>query len=230
MKRCAVIMAAHMTPRWIMQAVESVQAQEELEGWEYELRLGVDGCRNVRTILERRGAPFWWSSVNVGCYVLRNSLIELEPADAYAIFDSDDVMFPRYLATLLPWVEKGMIAGASRLNTRVDLKPINRAEYRAGVCVVPRERWEELGGYREERVGSDVDLIDRALAQGIEVHRERTVLYLRRKRNGSLTQARDTGIRSLVRMRTRKRQTQAVRRGRLVVTNPKTVELERVEP
>lgn len=224
-----MIMAAHGTPRFILEAIESVERQDPLSGWRWELRLGVDGCPNVRAILDRRRRGYYWSSKNVGAYVMRNSLIALSPADCYAIFDSDDVMYPAYLRTLAPYTERGMIAGSARVNTRVDLKPQDRREYRAGVCVIPHEVWEKLGGYRPERVGGDVDLIDRAKKLGVEIHRHWPALYLRRKRRGQLTQGRSYGIRSRYRTETRQRHVQAVRKGRLHVRG-RTVELERVQP
>lgn len=117
---CAVIVAAYQAPRWIGECLDSIDSQEPLEGWSYETRIGVDCCVDTALALKARGTPFWWSPAGtgadgqrgVGCYLIRNALIAKAPADAYAIFDADDVMEPNYLRTLLSIMGEGISGGA----------------------------------------------------------------------------------------------------------------------
>ena len=43
MKTCAIIIAAYNADKYILECYESVKNQIPLEGWEYEIRIGVDG-------------------------------------------------------------------------------------------------------------------------------------------------------------------------------------------
>lgn len=229
---CAVIVSAWKATRYVWETLESIKAQLARERWEYSLRLGVDGCEETSRYLLRLGVPHWWSSRNVGPYIMRNSLIGLEPATAYAIFDADDTMRPEYLRELLAWIGPTGIAGAGR--TQVDdqgklLK--RRTKYRSGVCVITHRAWTELGGYRPWPMAADHDLIKRAGKLGIPVRAVAKALYVRRVHPASLTQRKDTGFKSQQRLEFVKRSTSLCKAKReLLRVHPVTTPLELREP
>lgn len=194
-KICAVIIAAWQSEEWIKDCVEAVLKQRSSMAWKYELRLGIDGCSQTRAVVDKLGYAYYWSPKNVGAYVMRNSLMA-EPADAYAVFDADDMMMESYLAVLLQLVKNG-IAGAGRITIDERGRKIqSRTSFRQGVCVISKEALRRLGGYREERIASDADLIARAKALGVPVNKASACLYYRRKHPASLTQHGDTGMKS----------------------------------
>lgn len=196
---CAVIVAAYRATRWISEALESIREQQPRDGWTYTLRIGVDGCEETSALLSSGGQPHWYSPRNVGPYVVRNSLIALEPADAYAVFDADDVMRPDYLSTLLHFMGDG-IAGAARQNIDHEgTVTSHRRAYQSGVAMFSRTAWERLGGYRAWHIAADHDLILRAKASGITLTRPSRPLYFRRIHPESLTQDPEAGFGTLVR-------------------------------
>jgi hypothetical protein len=225
---CAIIISAwKANPVWLLEALESVEQQVRRKGWRYQVRLGVDGCEETAGHLQEAGVPFYYSPVNVGVYVMRNSLIQLKPADAYAIFDADDQMLPQYLSMNLANVEAGHISGADRVEisregTRV--KP-----FKSGVCVIPHQAWLRLGGYREERLSSDTDFVMRAKYQHIQVKRVRTGLYVRRRHPDSLTSAKTTGAGSAIRQQIRAKHSR-LRARRRYVASMVTTPLELIKP
>jgi hypothetical protein len=223
---CAVVMAAYRAKRWILTTLESIREQETRDGWTYSLRIGVDGCEETSSLLLAEGEPHWFSPTNVGPYVMRNSLIELEPAEAYAVFDADDVMLPGYLASLLSWMRDG-IAGASRHN--IDPGGVvtsdQRIPYHSGVAVFSDEVWQRLGGYREWPIAADHDFVLRAKALDIGVTRIKQVLYHRRIHPGSLTQDPTSGYRTEIRARFKADAERLTKRGDLYV-EPVTTPLE----
>src|SRR6185436_2359326 len=101
-KICAIIVSAWKASAWIKDCVESINKQRPTLAWEYDLRLGIDGCHETRAVVKEMGQKFYWNPVNAGVYLMRNSLIQLAPADAYAVFDADDMMMDTYLNILLP--------------------------------------------------------------------------------------------------------------------------------
>lgn len=199
MKTCSVVIAAWQAQRWIADCIESVNKQIVLSGWQYKLTVGVDGCEETSTTLRALGVGHYFAEWNVGTYVMRNSLMRVHPADAYAIFDADDMMIEEYLFTLLQEVANG-IAGAARLTIDEQGKRIGaKTRYRNGVCVISKEALSLLGGYRKERLASDSDLIERARLLGIRLAKVSQILYWRRRHRESLTQREDTGMKSLQR-------------------------------
>jgi hypothetical protein len=187
-------MAAYRATEWIRCALDSIRRQQQSVGWAYSLRIGVDGCDETSELLLYEHEPHWFSPKNVGPYVMRNSLIALAPASAYAVFDADDVMMPEYLTTLLRWMGDG-VAGGSRLRADPSgaVTSGRRVPYQSGVALFSHRAWERLGGYRAWPIAADHDLILRAKALGISVTRPRRPIYLRRTHKGSLTQDPVTG-------------------------------------
>lgn len=203
---CAVIVAAYRATRWITETLASIEAQRPREGWEYSLRLGVDGCAETSRFLLRSGVAHWWSEENVGPYVMRNSLIELEHASAYAIFDADDVMRPTYLEELLHWMGKDGIAGAARSQVDETGKLLaRRFGYRSGVCVISHPAWAKVGSFRAWPVAADHDFILRARALRVTVQPVNKALYVRRVHAESLTNRKDVGFKSRIRVEFAKR-------------------------
>jgi hypothetical protein len=202
----AVIIAAYQAPRdWLEVCADSVRLSAmaaNLTG--LDLRIGVDGCDQTAAALNADGDPFWWSPVNVGPYVMRNSLIALAPADAFVVFDADDVMLPNYLTEVLRLLRVYPMVGPSRIECDEHLNRIEFKPYRHGVCAFTPDVLAKLGGYKGERLGADVDLVARAKTAGIQVVTA-GACYLRRRHSASLTHAADTAKGSAAREEARRR-------------------------
>lgn len=230
---CAVVMAAYRATPWILEALESIDAQQRHEGWAYSLRIGVDGCEETSRHLLDAGRAHWFSTENVGPYLIRNSLIGLSPASAYAVFDADDVMCAEYLTTLLDAMGDGGVAGGARL--QVDERRQRRvrkhpAPFRGGVAVISHDAWMKLGGYRPWRIAADHDLVVRAQALKIRVAKVAEPLYERRVHDGSLTRDPKTGFGSPLRKKYKQMAYQLIKGGGEKYVTPETVELEYREP
>lgn len=228
--RAAVIIAAYRAERWIEQCLDAWDAVTVPDGWEMDVWIGVDGCDRTGSILHQIGVHYWWSPRNVGPYLIRNSLIARVKADAYVIFDADDMPHADYLTELLPMTADGSIAGAARRTIdETGTETSAHFPYANGVCVIPTEAWDRLGGYRPWRIAADHDLIQRAKAMGITIRKHNRALYTRRVHPDSLTRDPNTGLRSRER-RNRKNETrrliaQARRNPESLRVTPETVEL-----
>lgn len=229
MRTCAVIVAAWRAERWIGECLRAIEGQKELPGWRWQLRLAVDACEPTSHQLRKLKVTHWWTPVNVGPYVLRNTLIGLEPADAYAVFDADDIMEPRYLEQLVKLAWPNHIAGSARMtiNDRGKIRS-RRSLYRHGVSVISHEAWMRVGGYRGWRIAADSDLTSRAQELGISVRSTSRSLYRRRKHAGSLTMAPATRFRSPAREATVEESRRLIAAGDLVVSPETTDIFERV--
>lgn len=223
---CAVITAAYKAPQWVLECIASVRAQEPLDGWIYEHRIGVDGCLDTARSLRSAGVSHWWSPANVGPYLIRNALMR-EPADAYAIFDADDVMYPNYLSTLLPLAGEG-ITGSARIgmdaNGNVGLEP-KVYPHLHGVGVFSAAAMQKLGGFRPWRIRADADAWLRAKVLKIPIVKHDEPLFLRRSHPNSLTNHPDTMIRSRERKDRARESKHLTRKGHLYV-QPQCAALE----
>lgn len=188
MKKCAVIVAAYKAAPYIGAMLESFDKLKKLDGWEWELRIGVDACPETARELDIQGVPYETALENVGAYVMRNSLIAKGRADCYAIFDADDTFDPDYLASLVPLAEKyGFAASHKRVVSESgDIIEADRS-YGGGQCVFTHETLERLGGFRSSRVSSDLDFTLRAMQSGINIAVSPCVLWSYRRTPGSLT-------------------------------------------
>lgn len=201
MMKCAVIVAAYKAQRYILQCLKSIDSQNPLTGWEYEVRVGVDGCKATADILQRAGISFHHSKENVGTYIMANSLIALGPADMYARFDADDYMLPEYLSTVIPVALDYGIAHAAHV-----VRPNRFSRPRVGQVTFTAELLERLGGFREARVHSDRDFSRRAALAGFDIQgmrgddRLKRGLFLRNLNMTSLTHGPIYGHRSKYRM------------------------------
>lgn len=224
--RCAVIIAAYRAAPFIEECLDSIREQLPRSGWEYSVRIGVDGCISTHQKLLELGVTHWMSDRNGGPYLMRNSLIELLRADAYAIFDADDVMYPHYLLETLARVGRNQIAGAARDQLDARGRVVKRrARFEHGVCTISDAAWRRLGGYRPWPIVADHDLIVRARALRIPVWTITEALYGRRQHPESLTQKKGTGLRSSFRMKYKKRTDALVAKGSLQLLSPATTKL-----
>jgi hypothetical protein len=226
----AVIIAAYQAQaRWLVECIGSIEESAFQADVRLDIRVGVDGCQQTATYLDDLITPYWWSPVNVGPYVMRNSLIALAPADAFVAFDADDVMLTTYFSTVLPLLRPYALVGPSRLECDEHLTRIERKPYRHGVCAFRAELLGRLGGYKAERLAADVDFIARARTVGIVPHVTKESCYLRRRHSASLTHAVGTAKGSATREEARRRmERQRLSAGHRVYVEPVTTPLVRM--
>jgi glycosyltransferase involved in cell wall biosynthesis len=226
-RKCAVIIAAYAAEKYILECYESVKNQIPLEGWEYEIRIGVDGCQKTADVLRRVRIPFYWSEKNVGAYIMRNSLIYLNQADVYSYFDADDEMFDDYLKTVLSLNADAVMS--AKINCNENLKPIQGARIESGGAITFTHRvLSELGGFYGVRCAADTDFMYRIGMAGYNIHEINEPLYYRRRHSESLTKKSDTGIGSSYRKKVWKSMCEKREQG-IIKIKPTVIELKKFD-
>lgn len=225
--KVAVIIAAYNADKYILECYNSVKNQTPLEGWEYDIRIGVDGCQKTADVLRRAGIPFYWSEKNVGAYIMRNSLIYLSPADVYSYFDADDEMFDDYLKTVLSLNADAVMS--AKINCNENLKPIQgaRIEY-GGAITFDNNVLKDLGGFYGVRCAADSDFMARTKMAGYNIHEISEPLYYRRRHPESLTKKSDTGIGSPYRKKVWKSMCEKREQG-IIKIKPTIIELKKFD-
>ena len=226
MKKCAIIIAAYNCDKYIIDCYNSVKNQIPLEGWEYEIRIGVDGCHKTADVLRKNNISFYYSEKNVGAYIMRNSLIYLKPADVYSYFDADDVMFPEYISKSL----KGNNAAcmSAKINCNENLKPIQGARIeKGGAITFSHKILDSLGGFYGVRVAADSDFMARIRLAEYNIHEIKEPLYYRRRHSESLTKKSDTGKGSAYRKKVWKSMTEKREQG-IIKIKPTVIPLKKI--
>ena len=223
MKLCSVIIAAYNTPEYILSCVESFNRQQPTPGWVYDLRIGVDGCEKTAETLDRHGIKYFYSPENVGAYIMRNSLLAIGEADAYSVFDSDDIMYQEYLARSLKALSTGAIMTA-KINCDVNMKPGRMRLESGGAITFTDEARRAVGGYQPYRCACDTDFMYRLRLAGFQIKKLQAPLYFRRNHPEQLTKVHDYGYHSEYRREVWAKMTEARENGTIKIF-PETVKL-----
>ena len=190
MKKCAVVIAAYNCPEYVIQAYNSVKNQKPFSGWEYDIRIGVDGCEKTSQAL--KNIKHYYSDENVGHLIMRNSIIGIEPADAYAYFDADDIMNENFLFECLKKIDEGEhLVIPAKIQCDVNLKPIkdNPVIQSGGAMVFTHAVIEAIGGFPPYRCAGDTDFMERAKMAGFKICEIQEALYQRRLHDNNLTRS-----------------------------------------
>lgn len=224
----AVIVAAYKAHKYITPCVNSILDQKMPAGWELDLRVGVDGCEKTGKYIR---IPFYKSKVNVGAYVIRNSLILLKPADVYCYFDADDIMEPDFIPVIIKNLENFEVVVPGKWNCNQFLHPKNsKAVVESGGSVAFKHNILDIvGGFADVRVSADSDFMKRLQMARIEIKKIYHPLYLRRQHKNSLTMCQETGWDSPGRKIVWSKLKQNRMSGQIKIL-PRTVTLESVVP
>lgn len=195
MKKIAVIIPAYKVHRYIHDCITSVIRQNLPDGWTLEVRVGCDGCEQTKEALKNihyQNVYYYHSENNVGAYVIRNTLIYLQYADIYALFDADDIMLSGYLYETIEKFEKEykQFVMTSKYQCNNMMTTIRRISMQQGGAMsFDNTVLSALGSFHAVRCAADTDFMERAKNNGFEIYFIKKPLYKRRVHGNALTQA-----------------------------------------
>jgi glycosyltransferase involved in cell wall biosynthesis len=224
-KKLAIVVAAYNTEKYIMECVNSILNQDKIDGWEIDLRIGIDSCEKTASVLTKNKIKFYWSEKNVGAYILRNSLLYLDNADMYGYFDSDDCMFKNYCKKTIEANADAVMS--AKINCNENLKPIQGARIESGGAITfTHSVLQAIGGFYGVRCAADTDFMYRIGMAGYNIHEINEPLYYRRRHSESLTKKSDTGIGSPYRKKAWAMMTEKREQG-IIKIKPTVIELKK---
>ena len=138
----AITIPAYRAQRFINDCLDSIDKLDLPEGVEVVPMIAVDSCPETA---EAIGGGYYWSSENVGPYVLRNSLMQKIDADYYLSFCADDIILPQAIQELLSIASAGYdIIRPWGQNMDTDMKNPDGEPYHMGVLMMSREPLKAL--------------------------------------------------------------------------------------
>jgi hypothetical protein len=227
----AVIVSAYETPvDWLLAALNSIESQELPQDTLVKIFLGIDGDRELSTKLTKLNIVHWYSDKNVGTYVIRNSLMAQITDDVthIASFDSDDIMLPNHIGTLLTLAAGGIAYAKMRRMDELLKVELDAPKIAGNVYLMPVSCLKRLGGYNCGRVAMDSDLRDRARKLQISQINSSEVSALRRFSKNSLSQSPETGIKSAYRQELVQQYRKRLRVPRYLQIIPATTHLKKI--
>jgi len=227
MKTCTVIIPAYGVEKWINDCINAFKKQKPLDGWRYEIVVGIDGCEKTAKAIK---TSYWWSPQNVGVYVMLNSLISVIDTDLYALFGADDIPFSNYLKTAIPVAEKYGFTKVRGIQCDENLNPYKKSKNKVkGQSLFKKEVIEKLGGFYFYKTSCDTDFRNRAYIEGYDwkkaIKMFDSPLFYRRNHKNSLTKSKKTGIKSEYRLNVKKKMKEEFDKG-IVKIEPQTTYLE----
>jgi len=193
MKSCNILISCYNEkPEWLLTCIGSLSAQNIPDNYTVKIIIGVDNCEQTKELFRENKIPFYYPEKNIGLFAMVDSMIAVNPADIYLLFDADDIAYPEYIMTMIKMVEEhGFFkapfdVGDSELNT---IKPHRKLAGRIGVRA---DIYKKLGGFYHYRSYCDTDFSNRAKAfinlDNIKTAESRLpALYIRRLHETSNT-------------------------------------------
>lgn len=194
-KKVSILVTAYKAWETIEATLDSIYAQTYKN---IEVIVGIDGCEKTRDkVLQIRAKykrlKIYYSNINVGTYILSNSLLSICKGHYFVRFDSDDVMYP-FMVEELVKVNREFVRCQFNWEKKVSGDIISTEMYSCGPLFAKVEVVKDLGGYKPWRCSADSDLISRLTALGIHIYRLPKKLFKRYWIKTSLTVAPDTGM------------------------------------
>jgi hypothetical protein len=163
-KTLALLISAYKADENLINIVDKFLNQKLPRGWDVKIYIGVDGCKDTFNLLKENKINFYYSSNNVGTYIICNSLINIAKKynhDMYARFDADDIPTTNFL---FYGIKRCLKLNFVRTYFQWENHPTkSRKEKKLayGVIFFDNEVLSKVGGFSRYRVEGDHDFVMR---------------------------------------------------------------------
>lgn len=200
----SICITAYKATKYIKECLDSVANQtwfEENDDW--EILVGVDGCQETYEYLKTikddyKNLRILMMNSNAGTYVTTNTLMSNAKYDYLIRFDSDDIMLPHMVSTLMNNINYDMVH-FQMINFCENTRESRQARA-TGQIFMKKSIFLKYGGYRPWRCSADAEFEERTrpFVRNLKLM---DVLFNRRIHPASLTQDAKTSNQSDFRKR-----------------------------
>lgn len=194
----SIIITTWNTPEYLDECLKSIYSQQGFD--DFEILVGIDGCLKTKQLFReyknKKNLRVFYFSENSGTYITKNNLIKETNGKYVLFFDSDDIMNPEMLHVLNK--EKGPEVTRFKFKNFGN-KQQGHTELAYGVFLVKKEILNKLVGFQNWICNADLEFLERANFNNINIKTLNNVLFLRRKHDKNLTEAQETNMKSEIR-------------------------------
>ena len=200
MNGVSVCITAYNAQDYIEECLCSVASQTWFKTHDnWEIIVGIDGCdktlQKVKSIMnEFKNLRVMMMDSNKGTYITSNTIMSNAKYSNLFRFDSDDIMLPNLVETIMNKKEDCPFVRYKFRNFGKDQK----TGVAWGTIYISKDVFDKYGGYMPWPCGADSEIYYR-LVNFEKIKTIDEVLMLRRVHEESLTQSKKTGMKSLLR-------------------------------
>lgn len=196
----SICLSAWNTQDYIEECLDSIANQTWFKTHDnWEILLGIDACEKtlakVKEIMHKyKNLSVYMMNENVGTYVTCNTIMKLAKYEWLLRFDTDDVMMPNMVETMMK--EKG--DGEFVQCQKQDFGMRTDVSLAYGIALIKHSVINKFNGYRNWRCDGDNDFIHR-IDKFVKRKKINKILFKRRVHETSLTVDKKTNFSSDVR-------------------------------
>lgn len=192
----SICITAYNADKYIEECLDSVKTQtwfKKNSNW--EIIVGIDGCEKtlekVKSIRNKyKNLKILMMEKNYGTYITTNTIMSEARYKNLLRFDSDDIMLPDMVETLMLFADDYDFLTFSFQNFGLNDKILRFAH---GVTLQKSWVFDKFGGYQPWRCSADSEYIER-IKKFVNIKNIPKILFRRRCHEESLTQAPETSI------------------------------------
>lgn len=205
----SIILTAYKTEKFIEECLDSIESQTYFENNDnYEILVGVDGCENTLNKLNEikdkyRNLYIYMMKENRGTYMTTNALLNLIKYENVIRFDTDDIMEPNLVEDLVDFknINDDDVIKLGYSDWREGKKINDYVLVNDGIIYFKKSVMDDIaGGYMPWECAADSELISR-LKGRVKISGLNKRLFIRRIHDNSLTLRKDTGYKSVKRLK-----------------------------
>lgn len=197
----SICISAYKTQNYIKECLDSIKTQSWFRDHDnYEILIGVDGCKEtlekIKEIKDNySNLRIFFLEHNHGTYITSNTVIKHSKYKWILRFDSDDIMKPDMVKTLMEISERNPYVVRFMLENFGDIKNRQKVYLSYGCCFFRHSVFDFLGGYKDWRCSGDSDFLNRA-ERYWKICKTKEILFLRRIHSEGLTSCVSYGFNS----------------------------------
>ena len=203
----SIVVAAYKAQGFIEECLDSIENQMYFrDNDNFEVLVGVDGCQQTHDKIQEikhkyRNLRVLVNDGNYGAYVTVNALMSAAKHDIILRFDADDVMKPNL-------VKRGVfhsmhhdivMFGYEVFNESIEDAKLQNYRCADGAIFVKKELFERVGGFRPWSCAADSEFLFR-VKRHADICKLKARLFYRRVHSNNLTRAKETSLKSEVRL------------------------------
>lgn len=201
----SIIIPAYNSASFIDECISSIK--NSATDISYEILLGIDNCEDTLSHIKNNTEKFkdvntFYFDVNVGPYVIKNTLSQIAKYDKMLFFDADDILCDHTLEELSLMVLSSDFIKLNYRNfdtVKENIGAIESEILSDAVICIDKEVFKKLKGFYPWRCAADSEFERRLNFNGAVSNKPESVSYYRRVHSNNLTVRPETNLKSKIR-------------------------------
>jgi len=202
-KDLTIIIPTFDNTEYIDQCIQSIKNNID-SNIDIQILIGIDNCEKTKNQINNNlvynNIESYYFNVNVGPYIIKNTLVKYAKSDNILFFDSDDYFVNNSIQSILDGFKNNEYINFKYQNVK-NGKPTNsKLEYGEGVFAIKKDLFIKQNGFYPWRCAADSEFKDRYRTKNNNIYKIDKLTFYRRIHDTSLTKSKETGYGSNIRL------------------------------